>query len=84
MVLCMFIAVLESSLMQDKALQNVNEIHTYMEKIKGLASNDARARESLIRFKETARSAVFALSQENDLKMTDNVLRIRKYVEQIQ
>jgi hypothetical protein len=67
-VLCMMIICMEALSFRDESRQDVNEIHAYMEKIKGLASSDIRARDSLIRFKDTARAVVFALTREEDSK----------------
>ena len=82
-VLCMILIGLQAFSMQDEYRQDVNDIHTYMEKIKGLAQNDIRARESLLRFKETAHAMVYALTRDDDLKMTDKIYRLQKQVEMI-
>ena len=62
----MMIICMEALVLRDESRQDVNEIHAYMEKIKGLASSDIHARDSLIRFKDTARAVVFALTREKD------------------
>ena len=79
----MILIGLQAFSMQDEYRQDVNDIHTYMEKIKGLAQNDIRARESLLRFKETAHAMVYALTRDDDLKMTDKIYRLQKQVEMI-